>query len=219
MAERPVLTIFAGPNGSGKSTLTRQIKVQGYALGTYINADDIASELFATALARGEQASRSDFEVPAFWEAERRRQECVVRAEAFAFETVFSHPSKLDLITRAKSTGFIVKLYFVSTESSTLNLARVRKRIMEGGHPVPEDKVVSRYRRTMSLLPAACMLVDEAVLFDNSGLSMRAVAQITWSSEQASVRLVRPLPSWIGIWVRELSPLLAARRDRQRERS
>ena len=75
--------------------------------------------------------------------------------------------------------------------------------------------MIARYRRTMSHLPAACMLVDEAVLFDNSGLSMRAVAQISWSRDQASVRLVRPLPSWIGAWVSEITPLIAARRDRQ----
>ncbi len=217
MPEAPVLTIFAGPNGSGKSTLTRQIKTYGFSLGTYINADDIASELFAAARARGEQVSRSDFEVPAFWEAERRRQECVDRHADFAFETVFSHPSKLELIARAKAAGFIVKLYFVSTENPMLNVARVRKRVAEGGHAVPEDKIIARYRRTMSHLPEACLLVDEAVMFDNSGSSMRAVAQIVWTGEQASVRLIRPLPSWIGAWVSEITPLIAARRDRHRQ--
>jgi predicted ABC-type ATPase len=215
MPEPPVITIFAGPNGSGKSTLTRQIEARSYALGTYINADDIASALFAAAHERGEQASRSDFEVAAFWEAERLRQECVNRPEDFAFVTVSSHPSKLDLIARAKAAGFIVKLYFVSTENPMLNVARVRQRVAEGGHSVPEDKVITRYRRTMSHLPAACLLVDEAVLFDNSGLSMRAVAQISWSGEQAYVRLVRPLASWIGAWVSEITPLIAGRRGRQ----
>ncbi len=216
MPDRPVLTIFAGPNGSGKSTLTRQIRAAGWNLGTYINADDIASELYAAALGRGEKAVRAEFEVPAFWEAERRRQECVDRGENFAFETVFSHPSKIDLIARAKAAGFIVRLYFVSTESPMLNVARVRKRIAEGGHPVPEDKVIARYRRTMSHLPAACMMVDEAVLFDNSGLSMRAVAEIAWSDDQATVRLIRPLPSWIGAWVSEITPLIASRRNHRR---
>ena len=102
MPKPPVLTIFAGPNGSGKSTLTRQIKADGFALGTYINADDIASEMFAEAVGRGERVERSAFEVPAFWEADRRRNACVERGEDFAFETVFSHPSKLELIARAR---------------------------------------------------------------------------------------------------------------------
>ena len=55
MPKPAVLTIFAGLNGSGKSTLTRQIKADGFALGTYINADDIASKMFAEAVGRGER--------------------------------------------------------------------------------------------------------------------------------------------------------------------
>jgi len=209
-----VLTIFAGPNGSGKSTLTRQIRTRGYHFGTYINADDIASQMLTDAVARGESATRSDFEVAAFWEAERRRQTCIDQNADFAFETVFSHPSKIELIRRAKAAGFVVRLYFVTTESVLLNIARVRKRVAEGGHAVPEDKVITRYRRTMGHLAPACMEVDEAFLFDNSGSTMRAVAYMAWKRGEASIQMNEPLPGWLVAWGREIEALLAMVRTR-----
>lgn len=159
-ARKPVLTIIAGPNGSGKSTLTEVLRRQGIDFGVYINADEIEKTLDGPA---GEERSRA-----AQAEAERRRQDCLVRRVDFTFETVMSHASKIALMAQAQLAGYAVVLYFVALENATLNVERVRQRVALGGHPVPEDRIVARYGRCLELLPAALPHCDRAVLFDNS---------------------------------------------------
>jgi len=206
MDERPVLTIFAGPNGSGKSTLQRKIANSGYDLGVFINADEIAVELAAQAEVTGFSADRQALEIQAFHEAERRRRDALAVDSDFSFETVFSHPSKLGFIEAAKARGFFVRLFFVSTEDARLNIARVQKRVAEGGHDVPLDKISARYARTMSHLAPACKLVDEAFLFDNSTSEMRLRASFAVGPAGEPVfRFVPPLPAWIEKWAAEMN--------------
>jgi len=88
-----------------------------------------------------------------------------------------SHPSKLDFIKKAKANGYKVYLYFVSLENPIMNVERVNARVQLGGHDVPEDKIISRYERTMDLLLDAIRLVDRAYFFDNSSESMRFFAK------------------------------------------
>lgn len=89
-------------------------------------------------------------------------------ADRFSFETVMSHPSKLDFIRKAGEAGYKTYLYFVSLPDPRLNQLRVHTRVQSGGHDVDPEKVVSRYYRTMDLLLDAIKLVDKAYLFDNS---------------------------------------------------
>jgi len=155
----PVLLIIAGPNGSGKTTITRQLRAANADLGVYINPDDIAQQLTGSYDGRVAQAQRM---------AETQRQDCLNRRPSFSFETVMSHPSKIDLLRQARLLGYFNVLYFVGTEAPQLNVERVRQRVALGGHDVPNDRIVARYKRTMGLLPQAVALCDRTVLFDNS---------------------------------------------------
>lgn len=88
--------------------------------------------------------------------------------DVFSFETVMSHPSKLEFITKAKQAGYKVYLYFISLPDPNLNVLRIETRVKSGGHNVESTKVRSRYYRTMDSLYEAIRLVDSAYLFDNS---------------------------------------------------
>lgn len=190
----PVLTIFAGPNGSGKTTLRNQFVADGYELGTYINADDIQARWQTLA---PDLSSRRDREMWAFHEAERQRRACLAGGHGFSFETVFSHESKLDFMRDARTAGYFIRLLFVATDSPRLNVARVAKRVKDGGHDVETDKVMKRYRRTLDLLPRAMELADHTVLFDNSGATMRAVGTIKRTDDRlTSFGIQLPLPDW-----------------------
>ncbi len=155
----PVLLMIAGPNGSGKTTLTRQLQADGLDLGTYINPDDIAQELSGSYAERVADAQTI---------ADEMRQHCLHRRESFSFETVMSHPSKIDVLKQAKALGYFNVLYFVGTELPELNISRVRQRVGLGGHDVPDDRIIARYSRAMTLLPLAIAQCDRVVLFDNS---------------------------------------------------
>lgn len=96
---------------------------------------------------------------------------------SFSFETVMSHPSKLEIMRLAKNQGYRVYLYFVSTLSAEINVGRVRTRVAEGGHDVDASKVRTRYERSMQQLAAAIRLSDRAYVFDNSDKTYQWIAE------------------------------------------
>lgn len=157
--KRPKLIVIAGPNGSGKSTLTETLKLDGVEFGIYINADEIAKTLDGNDLQNAMKAQKL---------AEEKRFELLSEGISHSFETVMSHPSKIDYIVTAKNKGFHVVLLFVGIDDPNINVARVKDRVKHGGHDVPTDKIVSRYKRTMELLFNAAIEADEALIFDNS---------------------------------------------------
>lgn len=94
----------------------------------------------------------------------------------FIAETVFSHPSKLDLIDAAHDHGFRVVLHAVMVPEE-LAVERVARRVSSGGHSVPEEKIRARYRRVWPLVNRAIGRCDQAYVYDNSGRTLRQVAR------------------------------------------
>lgn len=152
--------MVAGPNGSGKTTLTNELRRSGIDFGYYINPDDIARNLTS-----GSEGNRTRL---AQRVADDQRNVCLQRRISFSFETVMSHPSKVEILRGARKLGYQTALYFVATENPSLNVARVAQRVALGGHDVPEDKIRERYTRTLKLLWPAMLEADRFVLFDNS---------------------------------------------------
>ncbi len=96
------------------------------------------------------------------------RKKILTEKKKFSFETVFSHSSKLDVMREAASMGYKVYLYFVSTENPEINKFRVASRKTKGGHDVPNDKIESRYYRSLDLLFEAAQIAYQVFFFDNS---------------------------------------------------
>jgi predicted ABC-type ATPase len=201
MRARPTLVVLAGPNGSGKSTLTNYLLGAGVDFGTYINPDEIAATLDLGEPERSRAAQAI---------ADSQRDACLQSRRSFAFETVMSHPSKIDLMQRAANAGYDVTLYFVCTSDPTLNLKRIAQRVVFGGHDVPEDRVVSRYARTLDLLVPAALIAHRTVLFDNSrfvppsvataakpGLGLRPVAELTRDPNGYRLKVPGAAPRWV----------------------
>ncbi len=154
----PVIQLVVGPNGAGKSTLYARV-LEPITHLPFINADAIAEQEWP-----GEGSAHS-------YEAARmaavERSQFIVERRSFASETVFSHPSKLELIEEAKAAGYIVGLH-VCMVPEDLTVLRVEDRVADGGHAVPEAKIRERYIRLWPLVVEAIGLVDEAVVYDNS---------------------------------------------------
>ncbi|CAN5876179.1 zeta toxin family protein [soil metagenome] len=156
----PVLHLIAGPNGAGKSTLYRYLIQPRYPQLDFINADFYEREHLKhlrDALRRSEAAR-------AWADAERAAH--LASGRSFVSETVFSHPSKLELLQAARAHGFEVALYIVCLDEPRRLLARVRERVQEGGHSVPANKILARYPRTLQNLAQAVGEVELALLFD-----------------------------------------------------
>ena len=71
------------------------------------------------------------------------RQKLLEQKISFTLETVMSHRSKIDLLVRAQRLGYRTYLYFVATDDPAINISRVRNRVLQGGHAVPEEKLKS----------------------------------------------------------------------------
>ncbi|MCC7422298.1 MAG: AAA family ATPase [Planctomycetaceae bacterium] len=97
------------------------------------------------------------------------RERLLQQRRSFAFETVMSHPGKVEFLRTAVAAGYRTYLYFVATQDPVLNVERVRGRADRGGHDVPPEKVVKRYTRAIALLPEAVRHSTRAFFFDNSG--------------------------------------------------
>lgn len=159
----PVLHLLAGSNGAGKSTLAGEILIPRTHL-PFVNADLIAEQLWPGD--RSEQARRAA-EVSRLAAEERVR--LMAQQASFITETVFSHPSKLDLLREAQILGYTVSLHIVMVPED-LAVERVADRVTYGGHTVPEDKIRGRYRRLWELVARARQMADRSDFYDNSRL-------------------------------------------------
>ena len=96
------------------------------------------------------------------------KEQYLARRLSFSFETVFSHPAKVDILKRAHAEGFRTYMYFIATEDPGINVMRIRQRVKRGGHDVPEEKTVARYYRCLEQVKYALPHLDRAYFFDNS---------------------------------------------------
>lgn len=113
----------------------------------------------------------------------------------FCFETVMSHPSKIDEIKEAKQKGYKTYLYFICIDDPEVNVSRVENRVEKGGHDVSPDKISSRYYNTLNNLLKMIENVDKCYLFDNSSEEFKLIAKVT--QNQLSIETEpTDLPNW-----------------------
>lgn len=107
------------------------------------------------------------------------RQKLIQVHKDFTFETVMSSPDKITILQQAQEEGYRTYLYYVATNDPFINVARVKNRVKMGGHGVSEDKIISRYYRSLDYLLQAIKLTNRAYIFDNSGEKRVWIAEIT----------------------------------------
>jgi len=156
--ETKQLWLLAGGNGAGKSTFYKT-RLQPLGL-PFVNADMIAKELYPDA---PEEHSYDAASI-----AEEMRYRLLQEGRSFCFETVFSHPSKIDFVAHAKTLGYQVILVFIHLESAELNKARISQRLESGGHHVPDEKVEQRIPRLLKHIKTVIPLCDQVHILDNS---------------------------------------------------
>ena len=148
---KPMVLVFAGPNGSGKSTSKSFFSI----VGEYTNADDVVSATGMTNL----EAAR---------EVDDRRYSAIAQRKDFSFETVLSSEYKMNLLRAAKDAGYFIKCVFVLTSDPKINIQRVQHRVLDGGHDVDAEKIVSRYYGAISNIPELLKLCDILHIYDNT---------------------------------------------------
>lgn len=151
MQKKPEIIVFAGPNGSGKTTVTKLAKI----IAPYINADDIKNSIHCTDLEAAQKATEM-------------RESCISQCKSFSFETVLSTRRNIELLKVAKDKGYFIRCIYVLTADPQINVLRVKSRFAKGGHDVPAEKVVSRYKKALELIPELLQICDVCHIYDNS---------------------------------------------------
>jgi len=153
------LDLLAGPNGAGKTTFFERVIEPDRPGIPFVNADRIAAHRFP-----GHEAERS-YEAAKI--AAKTRQALIDARLDFCTETVFSHPSKADLINTATAAGYDVALHVIMIPLK-LSGPRVTARVRTGGHDVPISKLAARYQRIWPLVAGAVPTCWRATFYDNS---------------------------------------------------
>lgn len=165
----PDLYIIAGPNGAGKTTAAQIIFPEMLDVIEFVNADEIARGL-----------SPFNWEGVAF-EAGRimikRIQQLLDEHKTFALETTLSSKNYLRLIVKAKQSGYKVTLIFLWLNHFDISMQRVKKRVSEGGHNIPEDIIKRRYNRGLKNLTAFFSVSDSWFCYDNSNGDYELIAK------------------------------------------
>lgn len=155
------IIIIAGPNGAGKTTFAEEFLPREADCPAFVNADLIAAGLAPF------QPERAAFRAGRLMLEEIYNH--VLKGENFALETTLSGRGYAGLIPGWQEGGYIIKLFFLRLASPELAIARVRQRVREGGHNIPEP--IIRRRFAAGLLNFENLykpVVDEWALYDNS---------------------------------------------------
>lgn len=75
---------------------------------------------------------------------------------------------KKNLLHRAKEQGYFIRCIYVLTVDPAINVYRVFSRVASGGHPVPKDKIISRWHKALGLVPELIGVCDIVHMYDNS---------------------------------------------------
>ena len=157
------ILIIAGPNGAGKTTFANEFLVREAGLPSFVNADLIAYGLspFRPALTAREAGRLMLREIHG-----RAR-----RDESFAFETTLAGRGALRWIRSWRENAYEVRLFFLRLSSVDLAISRVRMRVEQGGHDVPERVIRRRFAKGWSNFTELYRpLVDRWAIYDNSGI-------------------------------------------------
>lgn len=157
---RPVLYVLAGVNGAGKSS------IGGHALTraglTWFNPDTFARELIM-ATGCDQEAANSH----AWAEGVRRLDEAIAGGQSYAFETTLGGRTIAAKIRAAAATHDVI-VWFCGLDSPERHLARVRARVSQGGHDIPEAKIRTRYPQAQRNLIALMPHLSHLSVYDNS---------------------------------------------------
>lgn len=194
---KPVLIVIAGPNGSGKTTITTKVVHHRWMENAiYINPDQIAKDKFG-------DWNSADAVLKSAQYCETLREQCLKDKKSLIFETVMSVDEKVDYIRRAKKAGFFVRLFFVSTNSPTINAARIAKRVMQGGHDVPINKIISRYYKSITQCVVASLIADRTYIYDNSIDNAEAQLLFRFVNGKIYKKYVNNIPEWAEAFIDE----------------
>ena len=158
MKNNKLLYIIAGANGSGKSTLAEVLLKEKNL--EFLNADEIAKEIAPDAI--------NSVPISAGKIYFQRLDEYFMNNKSFAVESTLSGNNIIRIINKARKQNYKIILVYSFLQSCTTCIERVKKRVENGGHNVPEEDIIRRYYKSVvKFWDEYRLIVDDWTMFYN----------------------------------------------------
>lgn len=179
--------LFAGVNGAGKSVFYQTMSSEIAGMPR-VNTDEIVKSFgnwqnFADVIKAGKIAIQ-------------QIEDNFAQGKSFNQETTLCGASVMKNIRKAKKLGYYIVVYYIGIVSADTAKERVKQRVKNGGHGIPDKDIERRYTESLQKLKEVIPICDEITLYDNTG-TFTAVAvykngKLLWAQN--------PLPSWCPIF-------------------
>ena len=176
--------LFAGVNGVGKTTLFNAINGD-MKKSVRINSDEIVREI-------GKWNSEID-QVKAAKIAIGLRNECMEKGNSFNEETTLTGKTILKLIDKVREKNYKLHLFYVGVGSPDISKERIKKRVADGGHHIPDEVVDKRYKESLKNFEKILKKFDNVVVYDNS-VRFRTLLRII---DKKVIKIADDLPEWM----------------------
>ena len=176
--------LFAGVNGVGKTTLFNAMN--GNVKKSFrINSDEIVREI-------GKWNSEID-QVKAAKIAIGLRNKCMEKGNSFNEETTLTGKTILKLIDKVREKNYKLHLFYVGVGSPDISKERIKKRVADGGHHIPDEVVDKRYKESLKNFEKILKKFDNVVVYDNS-VRFRTLLRII---DKKVIKIADDLPEWM----------------------
>lgn len=166
----PNLYIISGCNGAGKTTASFTVLPEMLQCKEFVNADEIAKGLSPF------QPEKVAIEAGRIML--KRIDELLEAKSDFAFETTLASKSYINTIKKAQLKGYFITLIYFWLNSPELAIERVKERVLNGGHNIPEDVIYRRYTNGLRNFSKIYMpQCDFWLLIDNSNPPFSVIAE------------------------------------------
>ncbi|MDI1252451.1 hypothetical protein [Thermomonas sp.] len=157
---RPLIYVLAGVNGAGKSSIGGRALTQAGL--DWFNPDTFTRQLIETT-----SCLLADANGAAWQEGVRRLDRAIANGRDFAFETTLGG-NTIAAKLRIAATTHDVLMWYCGLDTPEHHLARVRFRVSQGGHDIPEAKIRERCVTSIANLIALLPHLAQLQVYDNS---------------------------------------------------
>jgi predicted ABC-type ATPase len=158
----PCIYVLAGTNGAGKSSLGGAMFRESAA--EYFDPDEAAQRFRAA----NPRTTLEEANSAAWHQGKRLLHRAISERLDFAFETTLGGHTIARLLDQARSKKIEVRIWYVGLANPESHIARVRARVIAGGHDIPEAKIRERYDTSRFNLVNLMPKLTELRVFDNS---------------------------------------------------
>jgi len=160
LSRRPNLYVLAGVNGAGKSSV-------GGAFLSQANLPWYNPDTFARALVTEQGFTQQAANSLAWQEGMAQLDDALANLAPFAFETTLGGATVRQKIRTACETHD-VRIWYCGLSSPDAHIQRVQLRVLQGGHDIPQEKILERWEKSRTNLVELLPYLTELGVFDNS---------------------------------------------------